>query len=262
MLHTCAVCVKGFDVTDDDLAFYEKISPVIGGVTYEMPAPTLCPECRSKRRMVWRNERSLSLRACARCKKESVSMFSPDAPYNAYCIDCFNGDGWDAMSYGRAYDFAKSFRENIDSLIHDTPLAMLYQVAPLENCEYTNYFGPSSRNCYLMYNSGRDEDCSYCRGLIESTSCLDMLIGSGNQYCYQCVNASDCYGVSYSQNVAQCADSAFLFNCRRCKHCFGCTNLVQKEHYLFNEPCTPEEFAEHMEKLQMASFVKKMREKL
>ena len=247
-----------FEVTEEDLAFYEKISPVFGGKRILIPSPTLCPECRSRRRMVWRNERSLALRVCELCGKSKVSMFPLDSRYHTYCHDCFYSDGWNALTYGREYDFSKTFRSNMETLLHDMPLMMLYQSGANENCEYTNYFGPDSRNCYLIYNSGRDEDCSYSRGLIESKSCIDMLIGNGNQFCYECVNASSCYTVFFSQNIAQCSDSAFLFNCRRCRHCFGCTNLVEKEYHLFNRPCTSEEYSLYMARLASASFVAEM----
>lgn len=262
MQKVCRQCPAKFEVTDDDLLFYEKVSPIFNGKKELIPPPTLCPECRSRRRMIWRNERCLYTRACGLCKKNKVSMFRQDAPFHAYCHDCFYGDGWDALTYGRSYDLTQSFSANMEGLLCDVPLMMLYQSGLNENCEFTNYFGPDSRNCYLIYNSGRDEDCSYSRGLIESKSCLDMLIGNGNQFCAECVNASDCYSVFFSQNVAQCKESAFLFNCRRCTHCFACTNLVQKEYYLFNKPCTPDEFNAQMAQLQFASFVSKMREKL
>ncbi len=262
MQKSCKQCSATFEVTDDDLVFYAKVSPIFHGKKELIPPPTLCPECRSRRRMIWRNERCLYTRPCGLCKKNKVSMFKTETDIHAYCHDCFYGDGWDALTYGRDYDFTQSFFVNMEHLLHDVPLMMLYQSGLNENCEFTNYFGPDSRNCYLIYNSGRDEDCSYSRGLIESKFCLDMLIGNGNQFCCECVNASDCYSVFFSQNVAQCKESAILFNCRRCTHCFGCTNLVQKEYHLFNEPCTPEEFSAHMSQLQSASFVAEMRKKL
>ncbi len=261
MEKTCKNCGQDFEITQDDLAFYEKVSPVFSGKKYSIPPPTLCPECRSRRRMIWRNERCLYTRPCGLCGKNKVSMFSSESPFHAYCHDCFYGDGWDALTYERDYDFTQSFFVNMERLLRDVPLMMLYQSGLNENCEFTNYFGPDSRNCYLIYNSGRDEDCCYSRGLIESKSCLDLLIGNGNQFCYECINASDSYNVLFSQNIAQCIGSAFLFNCRRCSNCFGCTNLVQKEYHLFNKPCTPEELHSHMTQLQSASFVKEMYEK-
>ncbi len=251
----CDQCRSSFEITDDDLAFYDKVSPVFNGKKELIPPPTLCPKCRSQRRMIWRNERSLYRRDCVLCKKEKVSAFQPDTPVQTCCRDCFYSDSWDALTYGRPYDFSRSFLENLDDLFHKTPIMMLYQPGLNENCEYTNFAGIESRNCYFIFNSGRTEDCYYSRGLVESKDCSDILIGSGDQLCYMCVNCSDSYGTSFSENVAQCTDSAFLYNCRRCTHCFGCTNLVQKEYYVWNEPCSPEEFEAVMKQMNSASFV-------
>jgi hypothetical protein len=33
-----------------------------------------------------------------------------------------------------------------------------------------------------------------------------------------------------------------LYNCQSCKKCFGCTNLINKEYYVFNKPVKKEEF--------------------
>jgi hypothetical protein len=262
MQQICRQCRASFEIEEDHLMFLDKVSPVFSGHKEQIPPPTLCPECRSLRRMTWRNERSLYRRPCELCKLEKVSAFQASSPVHTYCRDCFYGDGWDAMAYGRSYDFSRSFAENLGSLFRDTPIMMLYQPGQNENCDYTNFAGIESRNCYFIFNSGRTEDCYYSRGLVESKDCSDILIGSGNQFCYSCVNCSDGYGVSFSENVAQCTDSAFLYNCRRCKNCFGCTNLVQKEYHLFNQPCSPEEFQAAMTKLSSNSFVQESAERL
>lgn len=181
---------------------------------------------------------------------------------HTFCRDCLYGDGWDAMTYGRQYDFTKDFHTNFLGLLRATPVMMLFQSGINENCEYINFAGTECRNCYLIFNSGRDEDCYYSRGLIESKDCMDMLICSGDQLCYECVNCSESYRLLFSQNCAQCQDSAFLFNCRRCKNCFGCTNLVQKEHYLFNKPCTPEEYQTAMAQLHSSACIARSTEAL
>ena len=255
MHRSCRQCNAGFAITDDDLAFYQKVSPIFGGVRYDIPPPTLCPECRSRRRMSWRNERHLYPRLCTLCKRNKIAAFSPDSKTHAYCTECFYGDGWDPLSFGRDFDFSKSFADNMRSLLKEAPVMMLYQPGPNENCEYINFAGTGCRNCYLIFNSGRAEDCYHSRGLVEAKDCADILIGKGDELCYECVNCSDNYRLSYSQNCVQCSDSAFLFNCRRCKNCFGCTNLVQKEYCLFNEPCTPEEYAEAMAGLRSAARI-------
>jgi len=79
---TCKHCGVSFDITDKDLEFYEKVSPVFsnfnpgvketpglkllesGKVKYLIPSPTLCYKCREMRRFCWRNERKLYKRKC------------------------------------------------------------------------------------------------------------------------------------------------------------------------------------------------------
>ena len=48
MQKTCPIGGEVFEVTDDDLIFYEAISPVIAGKKYVIPAPTLCPMLRNR----------------------------------------------------------------------------------------------------------------------------------------------------------------------------------------------------------------------
>jgi len=60
----CKICSAKFDITDKDLEFYEKISPVFNSEKYLIPSPTLCPDCRHQRRLSFRNERNLYKRKC------------------------------------------------------------------------------------------------------------------------------------------------------------------------------------------------------
>jgi hypothetical protein len=44
MEKSCKNCQQAFEITDEDLKFYEKVSPVFGGKKYLIPEPSLCPE--------------------------------------------------------------------------------------------------------------------------------------------------------------------------------------------------------------------------
>jgi hypothetical protein len=81
---TCRLSDQPFPVTQKDLAFYDKVSPVFNGVKYLIPPPTLCPEERQRRRLAFRNERSLYKRKSDLSGKEMVTVFSPDKPYTVY----------------------------------------------------------------------------------------------------------------------------------------------------------------------------------
>jgi hypothetical protein len=58
MTKNCKQCQRTFEVTEDDLKFYDKVSPIFppsvgagGGKKYQIPPPTLCPEFRMKLQM-------------------------------------------------------------------------------------------------------------------------------------------------------------------------------------------------------------------
>ena len=55
----CKQCSSKFNITDKDLEFYDKISPKFNGEIFQIPTPTLCPDCRNQRRLNFRNEAKL-----------------------------------------------------------------------------------------------------------------------------------------------------------------------------------------------------------
>lgn len=67
-VQVCQNCQKDFTIEPDDFGFYEKMG---------INVPKMCPECRSQRRSIFRNERFLYKRQCGLCKKEIISMYSP-----------------------------------------------------------------------------------------------------------------------------------------------------------------------------------------
>ncbi len=83
----CKNCTKNFIIADEDRKFYAKLG---------VPNPTYCSDCRTQRRMAYRNERNLYPRQCEACQKNILSMYSSDKPFPVYCRDCWRSDKWDA----------------------------------------------------------------------------------------------------------------------------------------------------------------------
>jgi len=108
---TCAVSGQEFAIYQFDVDFLEKISPVFGGKKYLIPTPTLCPEERRRRRLLFRNERKLYKRTCDATGETLISIYRPDAPMPIYKPSVWRGDSWDAMDYGQDFDFSKTFSE-------------------------------------------------------------------------------------------------------------------------------------------------------
>ena len=255
MTRSCRACQTAFEITEEDLVFYDKASPIVDGRKESIPPPTLCPRCRNKRRMAWRNERSLYNGVCLVCQQSTITMFRPGTWVRQVCHRCYYTDRWDPMSYEREYDFSVPFAENMRRLLSDVPQITLSQAGVNENCDYMNFAGGGGcKNCYLIFNSGKDEDCYYSRGLIQSRDCSDMLIASECERCYGCVNCTRSYGLSFSRNCSQCTDSAWLFNCTGCRNCIGCVNLSHQEYRIFNQPVTREQFEQFYAKMGSHAF--------
>ena len=123
------------------MEFYSKISPafpsfgvtktrdgVVASKRYTIPPPTLCPDCRQQRRLTFRNERKLYKRKCDATGKDIVSNYSPDKPYTIYTQEYWWSDKWDAMSYGREFDFSRSAMEQMEELQKSVPVGNLYNI--------------------------------------------------------------------------------------------------------------------------------------
>lgn len=224
----------------EDLALLDKLSPVFAGKKFSIPPPSLCPDCRQQRRLLWRNERSLYRRLCDRCKKSIVSMYPASAPFPVYCTECWWSDGWDPRSFGRDVDFARPFFPQVKELQNVVPRLAL-NVVNNENSEFINLSG-SNKNCYLIFAAEFNEDCLYGYQVIHSVGCVDTADCTESQYCYDVTDVDKCHSVFFSQNCSNCASSAFLFDCKGCTECLLSTNLRNKRNYVRNKPCSPEEY--------------------
>lgn len=160
----CRSCGTSFVVTDRDMDFYDRISPVFAGKKEPIPPPTLCPDCRQRRRMAWRNERKLYRRKCDLTGRDIVSIHSPDKSSTVYHPDAWWGDGWDTLSYGREYDFSRSASEQLRELSAVVPKKALNQKGTNENSEYCNII-KSMKDCYLCFAATESEGVMYSNWL-------------------------------------------------------------------------------------------------
>lgn len=251
LIKTCRWCQQNFEITAEDVVFYEKVSPVFDGKKYLIPPPTLCPPCREKRRLVFRNERVLYPDICDRCGKEILSLHGPAEKYKVYCPDCWWKEESDARNYGRRFDFNRTFTEQFRELIKSIPLMALISINN-ENCAYNNSLA-NSKNCYCVIASSNDEDCYYGYWLQKSSQCVDcsfsheMTIGYENDNCY------NSYNLKWCRDSLNCKDSMFLLDCIGCSDCIGCTGLRQKRYCILNEQKTKSEYEAFVKKFDTGS---------
>ena len=256
MNKTCKQCQKEFIVEDDDLEFYKKISPTfdgpegapLGGKVFEIPSPTLCRECRSQRRLVWRNEKKLYKRKSDLSDKSTISVFSPDKPYKIFTQDEWSSDAWDPMEYGQDYDLDESFFSQFDRLYKKVPKAALVNINN-ENSDYLSY-ARGNKDSYLLFSAIDNEDCHYSTNIDNCQSSVDSLMVTECNLCYEAVDSQNCYECRYIQECRECVNSAHLFDCKECDHCLFCSGLRHKSYYAFNEKISKEEFEELSKNLE------------
>jgi hypothetical protein len=89
---TCRVSGVKFAIFQSDLGFYKKISPRFGDKVFQISTPTLCPEERQRRRMMFLNERKLYRRKCSATGEIIISTYSPDKTHTVYDKDYRRSD--------------------------------------------------------------------------------------------------------------------------------------------------------------------------
>lgn len=245
-------CGQNFEVSPEDTEFYEKVSPMFASKKFSLPAPSLCPDCRYRQRLTWRNERKLYRNRCAATGKDLVSIFSSDKSWPpVYDQQYWWSDKWDAKEYGREIDFGRPFFEQWAELFRVTPqLAMNNQMS--ENCEFTNQ-SQRNKDCYMIFCSNDSRNCLHGMWLQKCVNCMDCTYLEESELCYEVLNGKNCYRCMFSRNLENCSDMVYSKNCIGCKHCCGCINLRNKEYYFFNEKCSKEDYQKRLLALRLTS---------
>jgi len=204
--------------------------------------------------MAFYNVFRLHKRKCDLCQKEMISIHPADTPYKIYCPQCWWSDKWDPFSYGRDYDFSRSFFDQFDELWRQVPQASLEtDYATLENSEYTNQVG-HLKNCYLTFFADFNEDCMNGFYLLKNNSLLDTSLIMQSERCFDSMNifkSNHCVG---SKNTNESLDCIFTKDCINCQNCFASVNLRNKKYYIFNKPYTKEAYFEEIKKWDLGSY--------
>lgn len=251
MKQQCPQCSKTFDIVDDDLHFYLRL---------DVPLPTLCSVCRSQRRLVWRNERTLYQRQCDLCKKQIISIYAPQQPFTVYCYECWYSDRWDAQKFGRPIDWNKPFFPQFQALQREVP-RLYAMVVDNENSEYTNG-SAYNKNCYLIFVSDHNEGCSYSYGIYDSRDTYDCLNCSKLELCYECIGCTNCYDVQYAIDSANCNSASFIIDCKGVQHAFMSYGLRNCEYVWENQHISPKEYQRRLAEIHFDSYrtIQKLKE--
>ncbi|MEI8230914.1 MAG: hypothetical protein WCG83_07320 [Candidatus Peregrinibacteria bacterium] len=248
-------CRQPFDFSIEDRALLDRLTPVIAGKKYSIPEPTLCPTCRSQRRLAHRNERILYKRTCDLTKKPIVSIYSADAPCNVYAPDVWYSDGWDPMQYGIDVDFSVPFSSQVQELRLKAPRPAL-AVIQNENCPYVNQVW-QSKNCHLCIDGGFDEDVLYSYATYHSRNVTDCAFTRECERSFDLLDCSTCYGSQSCIDCKNCAEAYYSIDCAQCSNIAFCSNLRGKKYCLFNREIGKEEWERQTRALLIGSSSKR-----
>ncbi len=242
----CRVSWQEFPIYASDDVFYAKISPALDGKKLLIPRPTLCPEERQRRRLMFRNERKLYKRKCDATGEGVVSVYDPASPYVVYDQKFRWSDARDPLKYGKEFDFTQTFVKQFDALMKVVPRYNLFSLS-CENCDYANHIW-YSKDCYLAFSTLHSQSMLYAWWGLSSSDCCDVSFVENCQWCYECIKCSGCVNVLYSLLCDNCDNSSYLVNCQWCSWCYGCDNLTNASYCIENKQYTKEEYQTELSK--------------
>ena len=252
---TCTLSGQEFPIFESEKKLLEKLQLTIWWKLITFPLPTICPEERQRRRNAYRNLKTLYHDQCDLTGKKIISRFHPDMNLTVYANDARSSDGWESKDYGIDINEKTSVLSHITTLLHTTPyqdlLGSLSNVA--NNAIYTN--GTADvQDCYLVFDAHDVEKWCYVTRWSDSKEIVDCLRCSHSELCYECVNCDHMFHCIYAEHSTWCNHCYYIDNCHGCHFCIGCTNLINQQYHLYNQPCTKEQYELELIRLQSAWF--------
>ena len=244
---TCRISGQQFIITEEDQKFYEKMG---------VPLPTLCPEERLRRRLAWRNECYLYNRKCSATGQPIISLHHEEKSFPVYDNRYWWSDKWDALDYGREFDFNKTFFEQFKELMDVVPQIAIMNDNGVnsENSEYCHDFS-YGKDCYYITESWHIRDSLYshhCDHVVEVVDCAGIFENS--ELLYECIACQSLYNCIFLQNSSSCSDCIFGIHLTGCKNCFGCVGLQYQEYCIWNTQYTKEEYESFIKTINLDSY--------
>lgn len=248
MQKVCKHCLKTFDITESDLSFYNKISPVFGHKKYLIPPPTLCPSCRFERKCLWRNERFLYRRKCDFSGQDIVSIYHENHLFPVYGQKIWWSDQWDPKEFAQDFDFGRNFFEQWKQLRDRVPRLYLLSKSS-ENSEFTNH-ASNNRNCHMSVILFDSEDVLNSRKVFSSNTVLDSAYVFAGELLYECFWVEKLYHCKFCVFCSNSSDLLFCYDCRGCSDCFMSSNLRNQKYIFRNKQLTKEEYIQKIAKVR------------
>ncbi|MCM2339216.1 MAG: hypothetical protein NDI62_02040 [Burkholderiales bacterium] len=239
----CQNCKKDFIIEQEDFKFYEKI---------KVPPPTFCPECRMIRRMAFRDYRVLYKRISDKTGKTIFSIVPQESPFKVWERDIWWSDELNSLDYGREYDFNKNFFIQLKELFLDVPIPSQTSW-DMVNSDYCSG-AHDLKNCYLVFVAAISEDSMYSAEINRTKNSIDVTRIESSELCYQSFALTKCYRTLFSSHCENCMDVWFSRDLIGCNSCFGCTNLRNKQYFVFNKQYSKGEYEKFIRDFNLGSY--------
>ncbi|MEK7608523.1 MAG: hypothetical protein AAB495_03005 [Patescibacteria group bacterium] len=232
----CQSCHQAFTIESEDFDFYKKI---------DVPAPTWCPECRMKRRMLFRNEFNMHKFQCGLCGIQGISHYSKSVKFPVYCNECWWSDKWDPLDYGLEYNSNKTFFSQWKELSDVMPRPSL-EAYQNENSPYSD-FTWFSKNVYLSPSTLNSDTVSYSKGAWSCRETLDSIVIMNSESVYEAMDSERCVKCVFISDCKDCMNSSYLYDCRNSSDCFMSSNLRNGKFVFRNQQLAEEEYRKRLE---------------
>lgn len=184
--------------------------------------------------------------------EQFVSMYPQDSPYKIYKPSEWFSDKWNALDYGRGFDFARPFFEQFQELMLEAP-RMGINIVNCENSDYCNYCS-DNKDCYMDIAGEANRDCFFNLFVKYSKNVVDSTFVYHSELCYECINCYGCYSCQYSMYLENCSDCLYCYDLIGCKNCLFSSGLRNKQYFIFNERKSREEYEKYLRSLALGSF--------
>jgi hypothetical protein len=204
------------------------------------PISNLEPHERIQKIMATRNEMNLYRRKCDYSNEEIISAYRPNCKFKVYKNDIWWGDSWDALDYGREFDFDRPFFEQFIEQQAVVPREGT-SIFNSENCNYNSHTR-ESRNCYLNSLVAKCENTHYSYWVVNDHDVVDSIMTNNSTKCYWCVDLENCYECTVLQDSKDSSNCYFSYDLKNCKNCIFSSNLIGKEYFVENKKVSKKEF--------------------
>ncbi|MBI4598778.1 hypothetical protein HY734_01110 [Candidatus Uhrbacteria bacterium] len=156
----------------------------------------------------------------------------------------------DFSSLTYPYDPSRPFFDQMREFEKQVPFLATYNLKEPEASTAFVSLG-DKRSQFVIASS--TTDCFFSNGSFGSEQSFLLFLTDNASQCHETVHCSRLFRCRYARESHGCIDSAFLFDCRNCKNCFGATNKRNREYMFLNEQLTKEEYERRVAAIDLGS---------